>query len=56
VPLSKSVTVVSPQIEDVLDTPKYLFTESSKKGYVMVFEVPRKYTKEIVLVTVLMDS
>ena len=37
VPLSKSVTVVKPQIEDVADEPYYLLKESSKKGNVTVF-------------------
>ncbi len=40
-PLSNSVTVVKPQIEDVVDELYYLFTESFKKGYVTVFELPR---------------
>jgi hypothetical protein len=40
-PLSCSVTVVWPQIEEVADEPYYLFKESSKNGYVRVFELPR---------------
>ena len=41
-PLSWSVTVVQPQIEDVVDELYNLFTESFKKGYVTVFELPSK--------------
>ncbi len=41
-PLSCRVTEVQPQIEDKLDELYNLFTESFKKGYVMVFELPRK--------------
>ncbi len=40
-PFSFTVTVVQPQIEDVVDEPYYLFTESFKKGYVTVFILPR---------------
>jgi hypothetical protein len=39
-----------------LDEPYYLFTESFKKGYVIVFELPSKYTNELVYATVLMAS
>ena len=41
VPLSCNVTVVKPQIEDVLDEPFNLLKESFKKGYVKVFDPPR---------------
>ncbi len=41
-PPSKNETEVQPQIEDVLDEPYNLFTESFKKGYVTVFELPSK--------------
>ena len=47
---------VKPQIEYVLDEPYYLFTESFKKGYVIVFELPSKYTNELVYATVLIAS
>ena len=43
-PFSCSVTVVKPQIEDVVDEPYNLLTESFKKGYVTVFELPSKQT------------
>ncbi len=55
-PFSCTITVVKPQIEDVEEVPNYLLTESFKKGYVMVFELPIKETKELVYVTVLMAS
>ncbi len=42
-PFSCTVTVVQPQIEDVVDGPNYLFTESFKKGHVTVLELPSKY-------------
>ncbi len=47
-PFSCSVTEVKPQIEDVVNGPYYLLTESFKKGYVMVFELPIKETKALV--------
>ncbi len=40
--LSKSVTDVQPQIEDMVDELINLLTESFKKGYVTVFELPSK--------------
>ena len=54
--ISKSVTVVQPQIEDVVVEPYNLFLESFKKGSVTIFELPRKYTNELVYVTVLIAS
>ncbi len=41
-PLSCSDTVVNPQIEDVEDQPYNLLTESFKKGYDTVLELPSK--------------
>ncbi len=37
VPLSFSVTIVYPQIEDVVDEPYNLFQESSKKGQLTIY-------------------
>ncbi len=39
---SNRLTVVQPQIEEMLDEPYYLFTESFKKGHVTVLELPSK--------------
>ncbi len=54
--LSNNVTVVKPQIEDMVDVLYNLLSESFKKGYVTVIEFPSIYTKELVQVTVFISS